>query len=53
LSTAEFEDKYGLLEGVGKVSKNVGIGRVEHINRDAPRYYIGQAVELDEESGGG
>ena len=49
---AEFEDKYGLLEGVGKVSKNVRISRLEDINRDALRYYIRQALELDAERGG-
>ncbi len=46
---AEFEDRYGLLEGVGKVSKNVRIRRVEEIDQAAMRYYIGQALELDAE----
>ena len=46
---AEFEDRYGLLEGVGKVSKNVRIRRVEEIDQAALRYYIGQALELDAE----
>jgi hypothetical protein len=44
---AEFEDKYGLLEGVGKVSKNVRIRDVKDIHRPAMRYYIRQAVALD------
>ncbi len=44
---AEFEDKYGLLEGVGKVSKNVRLRDVKEINRAAMRYYIRQAVKLD------
>jgi hypothetical protein len=43
----EFEDKYGLLEGVGKVSKNVRFSTVGEINRTAMRYYIKQAVKLD------
>ena len=44
---AEFEDKYGLLEGVGKVSKNVRISHVSDINEAALHYYINQALELD------
>ena len=46
---AEFEDKYGLLQGVGKVSKHVKIKGVEAVNREALRYYIKQALELDKE----
>ncbi len=48
---AEFEDKYGLLEGVGKVSKNVRMSRIEDFNQAALRYYLKQALELDEEKG--
>jgi hypothetical protein len=44
---AAFEDRYGLLEGVGKVSKNVRFSSVGEINRTAMRYYIKQAVKLD------
>jgi hypothetical protein len=44
---AEFEDKYGLLEGLGKVSKNVRIKSADEINEEALRYYIRQAVEKD------
>jgi hypothetical protein len=46
---AEFEDKYGLLVGVGKVSKNVRISRLEDLNRAALRYYIKQALAFDAE----
>jgi hypothetical protein len=46
---ADFEDKYGLLEGVGKVSKNVRFKDLKDINEDALRYYIKQALEFDEE----
>ena len=45
---AEFEDKYGLLEGVGKVSKNIRLADEGWISRTALRYYIKQAVRLDE-----
>ncbi|RPI34107.1 MAG: DUF1801 domain-containing protein [Chloroflexota bacterium] len=44
---AEFEDRYGLLQGVGKVSKHVKLKNVAGVNQDALRYYIQQALELD------
>lgn len=44
---AEFEDKYGMLRGVGRVSKHVKIADVEGIHKAALRYYIRQAVKLD------
>ena len=43
----QFEDKYGLLRGVGKSSKHVKIKSVAAANRQALRYYIKQAVRLD------
>jgi hypothetical protein len=45
---AEFEDKYGLLEGAGKVSKNVRMSDLKQVNLAALRYYIRQALVLDE-----
>ena len=44
---AEFEDKYGLLEGVGNVSKNIRISRLKDLNKPALRYYIKQALAFD------
>jgi hypothetical protein len=44
---AEFEDKYGLLKGVGKKSKHVKIKSVQAINQEALEYYIKQALKLD------
>jgi hypothetical protein len=44
---AEFDDRYGLLEGVGKVSKNVRMKNLKEVNKPALRYYIKQALELD------
>lgn len=44
---AEFTDKYGLLEGVGKVSKHVKIKSMKDVNKAALKDYIRQAVELD------
>ena len=44
---AEFEDKYDLLRGVGKVSKHVKIKNLADANKDALHYYIKQALELD------
>ncbi len=44
---SQFEDKYGLLRGVGKSSKHVKIKNVADANQDALRYYIQQALEFD------
>jgi hypothetical protein len=44
---AEFEDRYGLLQGKGKVSKHVKIKDVQSVDKDALRYYIRQALEFD------
>ena len=44
---AELEDKYGLLRGVGKVSKHIKMKNPRDVDREALRYYILQAVELD------
>jgi hypothetical protein len=48
---ASFEDRYGLLEGVGKVSKNVRMRTLKDVNKPALRYYIKQALELDSRPG--
>ena len=44
---AGFEDKYGLLRGVGKVSKHVKIKNLADADKDALPYYIKQALEFD------
>ncbi len=44
---AEFKDKYGLLQGVGRVSKNVRLRSRKEIRPAALRDYIRQALELD------
>ena len=46
---AEFDDKYGLLKGVGKVARHVKIKHVQDItvNEVALRDYIQQALEFD------
>ena len=44
---AEFEDTYGLLQGVGKASKHVKLKSVATANKEALRYYIKQALEWD------
>ncbi len=44
---AEFEDKYGLLQGVGRVSKHVKITNLKEVNKVALKYYIKQALKLD------
>lgn len=45
---AEFEDRYGLLEGVGKASKNVRYRDVADFDAEKVAYYVRQAVALDE-----
>ena len=44
---ADFEDKFGLLEGQGKWARNIIIKSLDAVNREALRYYIRQALELD------
>jgi uncharacterized protein YdhG (YjbR/CyaY superfamily) len=44
---SDFEDKYGLLEGEGKVSKNVRMKDLKEVNKPALRYYIKQALKFD------
>ena len=44
---ADFEDEYGLLQGVGKVSKHVKIKDLRESTRTALRYYVKQALEID------
>ena len=44
-----FEDRYGLLRGVGKHAKHVRMKSLSDVNKPALRYYIEQAVKLDEE----
>ncbi len=46
---AKFEDKFGLLQGVGKVSKHVKIKKMKTAPKAALKYYIRQAVQLDAE----
>jgi hypothetical protein len=44
---ASFEDRYGLLEGVGKTSKNVRLSRMGQLDTGAFRYYLRQAIDFD------
>ncbi len=44
---ADFEDKYGLLQGVGKVSRHVKLTSIADVNATALRYYIKQAVAFE------
>ena len=46
---AEFEDKYDLLQGVGKVSKHVKIKSLDEANIPALKYYLKQALKLEAE----
>jgi hypothetical protein len=42
------KDKYGLLRGTGKSARYVKINSLETANIDALKYYIKQALELDQ-----
>ena len=44
---AAFDDKHGLLQGVGKASKHVKLKTVADINATALRDYIKQAVAFE------
>jgi hypothetical protein len=44
---ADFEDKYGLLQGVGRVSKYIKIKNLKETNKTALKYYIKQALKFD------
>lgn len=43
----EFEDKYGLLRGVGHVSRHLKFKRAADVNKEILTYYIRQALDLD------
>ena len=42
-----FEDKYGMLEGVGNKTLNVRLGSVDEFDAEKMRYYIQQGIEAD------
>ena len=44
---AEFEDTYGLLQGVGNVSKNLKLKSTADVKKTVLRYYVKQALALD------
>jgi uncharacterized protein YdhG (YjbR/CyaY superfamily) len=44
----EFEDKFNLLRGTGKVSKHIKIKNLQSVNKDALHYSIRQALAYDE-----
>jgi len=46
----EFEDRFGLLRGKGKVSRHIKLKTVDSVGRAALRYYIRQAVRRDREA---
>ncbi len=48
LRGAEFEDKYGMLEGVGKAQKLVKV-KYTDVKTTELRYYIRQALKFDKE----
>jgi hypothetical protein len=46
---AEFNDGYGLLEGIGKTTRHIKVKKSNTVNHDALRSYIKQALALDGE----
>jgi hypothetical protein len=44
---ANFEDKYGLLRGVGKHARHVRMKNLDQVNKPALKYYVKQALKLD------
>jgi hypothetical protein len=44
---ATMEDKYGLLEGPSKTSKTLKLKSIDAVSKEALKYYIEQALELD------
>ncbi len=44
---AKFEDKYGLLKGVGKVSKHLKFKDLADVDEAILKYYIEQALKVD------
>ncbi len=43
----QFEDKYGLLEGVGNKTLNLRITNFNDYSEDVLEYYISQGIEID------
>jgi len=43
------EDRYGLLRGTGKTARHIKLGSVDSVDRAVLRYYIEQAVALDQD----
>ena len=44
---AAFEDKYGLLRGVGKHARHVKLKALEDVKKATLRYYLRQALKFD------
>jgi hypothetical protein len=44
---AYFEDRYGMLRGVGKHARHVRMKNLDQVNKPALKYYIKQALTLD------
>ena len=45
---AEFEDKYGRLQGVGKVSKHLKLEDPKDVSKTLLAYYVKQALKHDD-----
>ena len=45
----QFEDKFGLLEGVGNKTLNLRISSLNDYSEEVLAYYIKQGIEIDDE----
>lgn len=45
-----FEDKYKMLEGVGNKTLNIRLKSVDEFDADKMRYYIQQAIAIDQQN---
>ena len=43
----QFEDRYGLLWGVGKSSKHLKFKSIDEVKKEVLEYYVNQALDLD------
>ncbi len=43
----QFEDKYHLLKGAGKVSRHLKLKSLKDVDAEVLRYYVNQALEFD------
>ena len=43
----QFEDRYGLLRGVGKSARHIKLKKIQDVQKKVLAYYVKQALKLD------